>query len=169
MEEIKRLKKDQVRRLSDAERAKRAERCRSMALRNADKTVKLENAVVKARTDWNLADIKTLSEMMNLPIKKVKSILGNKSELKDYKKQKKQMIDLGGMNVLAKLIGTIDSSRLSPYQAGMMTSMLYDKFYPKKKGMEATNTINIGDNRSVKVYYPNFDKNNVKTAEIIEE
>ena len=162
--EVKTKKKGQKLKLSDAERAKRAERCRALARRTGDSHQKLEQAVESVTTKWNYADIKELSQITGLSVANVKGLLFDKKKLKDWKKQKKRKIDITGMIVMEKLIRTVNEGRLGAYQGGIMFNMLYERFAGSKQA-KADNIINIGDNRQVKVYYPNFDKQNENIAE----
>lgn len=157
--EVKTKKKGQKLKLSDAERAKRAERCRALARRTGDSHQKLEQAVESVTTKWNYADIKELSQITGLSVANVKGLLFDKKKLKDWKKQKKRKIDITGMIVMEKLIKSVNDGRLGAYQGGIMFNMLYERFAGSKQA-KADNIINIGDNRQVKVYYPNFDKQN---------
>jgi len=162
--EVKTKKKGQKLKLSDAERAKRAERCRALARRTGDSHQKLEQAVESVTTKWNYADIKELSQITGLSVANVKGLLFDKKKLKDSKKQKKRKIDITGMIVMEKLIRAVNEGRLGAYQGGIMFNMLYERFAGSKQA-KADNIINIGDNRQVKVYYPNFDKQNENIAE----
>jgi hypothetical protein len=162
--DIPKKKKGGKLKLTDAERAKRAERCRALARRTGDSHQKLEQAVESVTTKWNYADIKELSQITGLSVANVKGLLFDKKKLKDWKKQKKRKIDITGMIVMEKLIRTVNEGRLGAYQGGIMFNMLYERFAGSKQA-KADNIINIGDNRQVKVYYPNFDKQNENIAE----
>lgn len=162
--DIPKKKKGGKLRLTDAERAKRAERCRALARRTGDSHQKLEQAVESVTTKWNYADIKELSQITGLSVANVKGLLFDKKKLKDWKKQKKRKIDITGMIVMEKLIKSVNDGRLGAYQGGIMFNMLYERFAGSKQA-KADNIINIGDNRQVKVYYPNFDKQNENIAE----
>jgi hypothetical protein len=120
--------------------------------------------VESVTTKWNYADIKELSQITGLSVANVKGLLFDKKKLKDWKKQKKRKIDITGMIVMEKLIRTVNEGRLGAYQGGIMFNMLYERFAGSKQA-KADNIINIGDNRQVKVYYPNFDKQNENIAE----
>lgn len=162
--DIPKKKKGGKLKLTDAERAKRAERCRALARRTGDSHQKLEQAVESVTTKWNYADIKELSQITGLSVANVKGLLFDKKKLKDWKKQKKRKIDITGMIVMEKLIKSVNDGRLGAYQGGIMFNMLYERFAGSKQA-KADNIINIGDNRQVKVYYPNFDKQNENIAE----
>ena len=162
--DIPKKKKGGKLKLTDAERAKRAERCRALARRTGDSHQRLEQAVESVTTKWNYADIKELSQITGLSVANVKGLLFDKKKLKDWKKQKKRKIDITGMIVMEKLIRTVNEGRLGAYQGGIMFNMLYERFAGSKQA-KADNIINIGDNRQVKVYYPNFDKQNENIAE----
>ena len=162
--DIPKKKKGGKLKLTDAERAKRAERCRALARRTGDSHQKLEQAVESVTTKWNYADIKELSQITGLSISNTKEILFSKKKLTDWKRQKTKKIKITGLVVLEKLIRTVNEGRLPTYNAGIMFNMLSGSFMPKKID-KANNVINIGDNRQVKVYYPNFDRQNENIAE----
>jgi hypothetical protein len=90
--------------------------------------------------------------------------LSGRAEFKEWKKKQTRIIDVVGITTLKNLITIVNQGRLSPYQAGLMFQILRGQIFRDTKKQEPTNTINIGDNRKVSVFYPNFTPKQ-KTAE----
>jgi hypothetical protein len=101
-------------------------------------------------------DIIEMAKLTGLSIKNTRELLTERKEWKGWKARQVRMIDTVGIVTLKNLITTVNQGRLSPYQAGLMFQMLRGQILRDTKKLDATTSINIGDNRKVNVYYPNF-------------
>lgn len=101
-------------------------------------------------------DIIEMARLTGLSIKATRELLTERKEWKGWKARQVRMIDTVGIVTLKNLITTVNQGRLSPYQAGLMFQMLRGQILRDPKKLDATTSINIGDNRKVSVYYPNF-------------
>ena len=162
--DVPRRKKGGKLRLTEAERAKRAERMREIGKKQHYEKGRVELAVTGVKSAWNYQDIKDLAEVTGLSTAKVKQIFFDNKSFKDWQKQKMRKLKITGFATLTKLLTIVNSGRLSPYQAGMLFNMIKPSIIEPKKD-NAQNIVNIGDNRQVKVYYPNFDKTKPKMPE----
>lgn len=126
-----------------------------MAVINGNRAlIKKEIATVKTKLEKK--DIEEIAKLSGLSVKATRGILTGKGEWKEWKRRQVRMIDTIGLVTLKNLITTVSSGRLSPYSAGMMFQILRGQILREPKKTEATTSINIGDNRKVSVYYPNF-------------
>jgi hypothetical protein len=125
-------------------------------LENIQRRGEISKAVDKVVNEFSKNEIAELSKASGLSIKAVKSIVSNKKSFKQWKARQSRGIDLVGLSTLSKLIETVHSGHVSPYQAGLLFQMLRPQILRESKKTDATTSINIGDNRRVSVYYPNF-------------
>jgi len=135
-------------------------------LENIKRRAEVAEAVEKTVANFSKGEIAELSKASGLSTKAVRSIVGSKTSFKQWKARKSRGIDLVGLSTLSKLIETVHGGHVSPYQAGLLFQMLRPQILRQSNKKEPTTSINIGDNRKVSVYYPNFREKS-KEEEII--
>ena len=126
-------------------------------MRIVGKSNLLRKKVIDVVNKVDKKEMAELSKITGLSVKETTAILTNTKQWKGWKKRQKRLIDTVGIISLQKLIKIVNEGRFSPYQAGLMFQILRGQVMrdPVKKS-DATTSINIGDNRRVNVYYPNF-------------
>ena len=127
----------------------------NIELMNAKKK-KIAYALELAVTKHVNGQARELAQVAGVPVTYATELLTSKRAFVDWRATKRRALDVRGVAVLDKLLRTIGDGRLSPYQAGMMYTMLHDKVMRPKANNKPENIINVGDNRKVSVYYPNF-------------
>jgi len=123
------------------------------AVKNRQEIAKQVDKVI---TKFSKSEINDLAKATGLSTKAVRSIVDSKKSFKQWKARQTRGVNMVGMVVLSKLIRTVNESRLSGYQAGLLFQMLKPQIIKEISKTDAMTSINIGDNRRVSVYYPNF-------------
>lgn len=128
------------------------------------------NEVVKKNIEkYDKRDILEISKITGLSTRATRDVLANKKDFKNWRAKQMRMIDTVGLTTLKQLITIVNQGRISPYQAGLMFQMLRGQIIRSPKKGDPTTSINIGDNRKVSVYYPNFTPKDIKGVPVIDD
>ncbi|MDD5006694.1 MAG: hypothetical protein PHS33_09375 [Candidatus Omnitrophica bacterium] len=100
------------------------------------------------------------SKTLGIPVKALSKVLDSDDVWNKHVEKVRRGLALLSFDVLETLLKNIKSKagQLPPHTAGILYGILHDKAMPSLNQAEAVANINIGDNRQIKVYYPNFGK-----------